>query len=134
FAELKFLENFTFRTSIGGDFAENELRNFAPVYEATLSQRRDISLLRRERVEDRNWILENTLTYNRNIDDKHIITVLLGQGAQQYRYYKLESTAENVPNNSEGDHYLTLGNNRFVDDEGDLYTIASYFARVNYSL
>ena len=135
FAELTFLKNFTFRSSLGGDFGENELRNYSPQYAATLSQRRSTSLLRRERAETRNWILENTLTYSNNDDEDHAITVLLGQGAQRYRSYKLETTAENVPNNSEGDHYLTLGNpgTRFVDDEGDLYTIASYFARVNYS-
>lgn len=133
FAELTFLKNFTFRSSLGGDFSERELRNYSPVYEATLSQRRDISQLRRERTEDRNWILENTLTFNAAMNETHNLTVLLGQGAQQYRYYKLESTAENVPNNSSGDHYLTLGDNRFVDDEGDLYTVASYFARANYS-
>lgn len=133
FAELNFLKNFTFRTSLGGDFAENELRNYAPVHEATFSQRRDISMLRRERSETRNWILENTLTYDNQSDEDHGITVLLGQGAQQYRFYKLQATAENVPNNSDGDHYLTIGDNRFVDDEGTLSTVVSYFARVNYS-
>ncbi len=135
FAEATFLKNFKFRTSLGGDFAENELRNFQPEYTATLSQRRSISLLRRERSENRNWILENTLTYTNNDNEDHGITVLLGQGAQQYRFYKMISTAENVPNNSEADHYFRLGNpdTRFVDDEGDLQTVASYFARVNYS-
>jgi len=135
FAALTFLKHFTFRTSLGGDFGENELRNYQPQYAATLSQRRSISLLRKERSETRNWILENTLTYQNQLGEDHNLTVLLGQGAQQYRFYKLESTAENVPNNSEGDHYLTLGDpgTRFVDDEGNLSTIASYFARVNYS-
>jgi TonB-linked SusC/RagA family outer membrane protein len=135
FGELTFLKNFTFRTSIGADFGENELRNYAPQYAATLSQRRSISLLRRERAETRNWILENTLTYDNQVNEDHGIKILLGQGAQRYRFFKMTSTAENVPNNSEGDHYLTLGDpgTRFVDDEGDLSTIASYFARVNYS-
>lgn len=135
FAEATFLKNFTFRTSLGGDFAENEIRNFQPEYAATLSQRRSISLLRRERSENRNWIVENTLTYSNNDDEDHSLTVLLGQGAQQYRFYKLEATAENVPNNSEAEHYFRLGNpdTRFVNDEADLETVASYFARVNYS-
>lgn len=136
FAELNFLKHFTFRTSLGADFGENELRNYTPAYEATLSQRRDVSLLRRERSETRNWIVENTLTYSNQIDETHDFTILLGQGAQQYRFYKLIGTAENVPNNSEGDYYFTLGDpgTNLVDDEGDLSTVASYFARVNYSL
>jgi TonB-linked SusC/RagA family outer membrane protein len=135
FAELEFLENFTFRTSLGGDFGQNEVRNFTPAYEATQSQRRDVSLLRRERSENRNWILENTLTYSNQENEDHGITVLLGQGAQQYRFYRMIGTAENVPNNSEGDWYFTLGDpgTALVDDEGSLSTVASYFARVNYS-
>lgn len=135
FGELTFLKNFTFRSSLGGDFAENEVRNFQPQYAATLAQRRSTSQLRRERSENRNWILENTLTYDNQSDEDHGIKVLLGQGAQRIRFYKMTNTAENVPNNSEADHYLRLGNpeTRFTDDEGDLYTVASYFARVNYS-
>lgn len=136
FAEIYFLDNFTFRTSLGGDFGENELRSFTPVYMATLSQQRDVSLLKRERSETRNWILENTLTYDRQINDAHHLKILLGQGAQEYGFYKLTGTAENVPNNSEGDYFFKLGDpgTAVVADEGSLYTIASYFARVNYSL
>ena len=134
FAELQFLKNFTFRTSLGGDFGQNEVRNYAPEYAATLSQRRTISVLRRERFETRNWILENTLTYDRQSED-HGIKFMLGQGAQRYRSYRLEATAQNVPDNSEADHYFRLGDpdTRLVDDEASLSTIASYFARLNYS-
>jgi TonB-linked SusC/RagA family outer membrane protein len=94
-----------------------------------------VSQLKRERAETRNWILENTLTYNNQLSEDHGITFLLGQGAQQYRFYKLEATAENVPNTSAGDHYFTLGDpaSLLVDDEGSLSTVASYFARLNYS-
>lgn len=136
FAEATFLENFTFRTSIGGDFGENELRNYAPEYAATLAQRRSVSLLRRSRSETRNWIVENILTYDYQANEDHSFKIMLGQGAQRYRFYTMTGTAENVPNSSEGDHYLALGDpgSLFVDDGGDLSTIASYFARVNYSL
>ncbi|HEX8040446.1 MAG TPA: SusC/RagA family TonB-linked outer membrane protein, partial [Chryseosolibacter sp.] len=77
----------------------------------------------------------NTLTYDNHASEDHSIKVLLGQGAQQYRFYKMEATAENVPNTSEADHYLTLGDpgTRFATDEGSLSTVVSYFARVNYS-
>jgi len=135
FGELTFLKNFTLRSSIGGDFGQNELRNFSPQYAATFSQRRSVSQLRRERSETRNWIIENTLTYNYDANEDHALRVLLGQGAQQYRFYKMIGSIENVPNNSRDDHYFTLGDpeSMLIDDEGDLYTIASYFARVNYS-
>ncbi|HET7898132.1 MAG TPA: hypothetical protein VFL47_10690, partial [Flavisolibacter sp.] len=64
--------------------------------------------------------------------------ILAGQGAQSYQFKQSISSAENVPNNSEGDYYLSLGSNRDVVDvqpgEYPLYSrVASYFGRVNYS-
>lgn len=134
FGELKFARDFTFRSSLGGDFGQAELRNYLPVYVATLKQRNTTSRLNVGRTETRNWILENTLTYDKRLND-HIFKVLLGQGAQRYQSYGLNASARNVPNSSIGDHYLTLGDDvsRIIDDFGDVSTFASYFARVNYS-
>ena len=134
YANLKFLTHFTLNSSIGGDFGQGELRNYLPVYTATLTQRNATSMLSMERNETRNWILENTLTYQNRFAD-HNITVLAGQAAQRYKFYKYKASAPNVPNNSEGDMYLKLGTaaNVTATDEGDLSTVSSYFGRVNYS-
>ncbi|MDP4290851.1 MAG: SusC/RagA family TonB-linked outer membrane protein, partial [Bacteroidota bacterium] len=134
YGEIKFLQDFTFRSNFGGDFAQDEIRNYSPVYAATQAQRSTISSLSVTRANNKNWIIENTLTYNKLID-KHNITVLLGQTAQRYKYYTMTGTATNVPNTSEGDLYLSLGNvgTRNVVDDGALRTAVSYFGRVNYS-
>jgi TonB-linked SusC/RagA family outer membrane protein len=134
FADLKFARKFTFRTSIGGEFGQSEVRNYAPVYAATLNQRNTTSQLSISRGETRNWILENTLTYDTRIND-HGIRVLAGQAAQEYRSYGFTGSAQNVPNNSDGDKYIRLGTvgTRNINDFGDLSTVASYFGRVNYS-
>ncbi len=134
FGELKFARKFTFRTSIGGEFGQSEVRGYIPVYAATLNQRNTVSELRISRAETRNWILENTLTYDTKIND-HGIRVLVGQGAQRYKSYGFTGTAQNVPNNSEGDRYIKLGSvgTRIASDDGDMSTVASYFGRVNYS-
>jgi TonB-linked SusC/RagA family outer membrane protein len=134
YAEAKFAKYFTFRTSFGGDFGQNGTDNYSPKYAATLAQRNTTSVLTVGKSETRNWLLENTVTYDNQLKD-HGIKVLLGQAAQHYQFYKVTGTAQNVPNNSNGDHYLSLGDpaTRFVTDEGTLSTIASYFARLNYS-
>jgi TonB-linked SusC/RagA family outer membrane protein len=134
YANLKFAQHFSFNSSLGGDFAQDETRNYLPVYTATLAQRNTTSKLTMNRGETRNWILENTLTYQNRFQD-HNLTVLAGQAAQRYKFYKYTSSAPNVPNNSEGDMYLRLGTaaNINTTDEGDLSTVASYFGRVNYS-
>lgn len=134
YVDIKFLRNFTWHTNVGGEFSQNEVRNYLPVYKATLKQQNATSQLSLTRAENRNWILENTLTYDNRFGD-HNLTVLLGQGAQRYKFYKLTGSAFNVPDNSEGDLYIRLGDpgSRNVNDEGDLSTIASYFGRINYS-
>lgn len=134
YGDLKIGKHLTFHTSAGTDFGQNEVKNYLPQYVATLSQRNTISVLTISRSETRNWIVENTLTYDNQFGD-HNLKVLLGQSAQSYKFYTITATAQNVPNGSTGDHYLTLGDpaNRFVSDAGSLATVASYFGRVNYS-
>lgn len=148
FAELRIIQNLNFRTSFGGEFGQGEVRTYLPVFYhpgnfptlsplGTTVQFNDTSKLTMSRAQTRNWIWENTLTYTFNVSS-HRITALVGQSAQRYRSYKLTGTADNVPNTSEGDLYLSLGPNtntrpRTVTDEGDMATYASYFGRVNYS-
>lgn len=141
FADLKFGRHFLFHTSAGTDFGQNEVSNYLPQYTATLSQRVATSVYTISRGETRNWIVENTLTYDNTFGD-HSIKILAGQSAQSYKFYTLYATAQNVPDGSSGDHYLTLGDpaTRYVTDGANanngapyLNNVASYFGRINYS-
>jgi TonB-linked SusC/RagA family outer membrane protein len=134
YAEITFLKDFTFRSSLGGRYSQDITRNYTPEYVATFKQRNTTSRLSFTRPQTRYWIFENTLTYTKELGD-HSLTALLGQSAQRDQFYRLTASALNVPFNSEGDLYLTLGDadTRNVDDAGDLATYASYFGRVNYS-
>jgi TonB-linked SusC/RagA family outer membrane protein len=135
YAELKIAKHFTFRSSADGDFGQSESDVYSPVYTATFAQRNTNSKYAVTTGKTRNWILENTLTYNNTFGD-HSLTVLTGQGAQSYRFNSTLQTAENVPDYGNG-HYLAQGNNYFINDiinGGPSYnTVASYFGRVNYS-
>ncbi|MBE7177401.1 MAG: TonB-dependent receptor [Mucilaginibacter polytrichastri] len=137
FADINILKELKFRTSFGGDFGESEVRNYNPVYYATPAQRNDVSILSISRSQVRNWIWENTLSYDKTIGD-HKFTILAGQTAQRMKSYNLIANARNVPFSSESDLYLALGDNtadspRSVSDGGELITYNSYFGRVNYS-
>jgi TonB-linked SusC/RagA family outer membrane protein len=133
YAELKFADYFTFRTSFGGTFSHQEVQAYDPVYQATQSQFNAISLLTKNNADVRNWILENTLTYDRTFDKDHHVTVLVGQSAQRLRSFYENGTAQNVPGYSTGDQYFNLGNNPTLTDGGGLETRESYFGRVNYA-
>lgn len=134
FAELKFMKDFTFRTSFGGDFGQEEVRGYVPKYSASATQQSTISKLDIDRIEDRNWIIENTLTFDKKWAD-HSLTVLAGQTAQRVKQYTINAEAQGVPFSSDSDLYLALGDaaTRSVLDAGKLSTFASYFGRVNYS-
>ncbi len=134
YAELKFAKHFTFKTSAGGDFGQEERRDYIPEYEATSGQNSNISKLVIGRTETRNWILENTLTYDNKWND-HSLTILAGQTARRDKSYIITGTAFNVPYNTEGDLYLKLGNadGRLIEDSGSINTANSYFGRVNYA-
>lgn len=133
YAELKFLKNFTFKTSFGGDFGQEEVRGYVPKYKATNTQLSTVSKLDIDRIENRNWLVENTLTFDKKWND-HSLTILAGQTAQRNKMYTINADAQNVPFSSEGDLYLALGDaaSRNIIDKGELSTFSSYFARVNY--
>jgi TonB-linked SusC/RagA family outer membrane protein len=136
YAELTFLKNFTFRTSFGGEFGQGEVLGYVPIYNATsVQQNINNSRLNISRAETRNWIIENTLTFNKLFNQTHNVTIMAGQAAQRYRSYSISASALDVPRNSDGDLYLRLGSsgNSTITDAGDLSTVASYFSRANYS-
>lgn len=137
YADVKLAKFLTFKTSFGGEFGQAEVLGYNPVYKATAAQFNTNSDLNVSRSEVRNWIWENTLTFDKTFGD-HKLTVLAGQSSQRYKSYNISATAQNVPYTSDGDLYLTLGSNdtkfpRSITDGGALATYESYFGRVNYS-
>ncbi|MEX8546509.1 MAG: SusC/RagA family TonB-linked outer membrane protein [Mucilaginibacter sp.] len=135
YGDLTFAKYFKFHTSFGGQVAQNNTDNYIPVYKATTNQYSLRSLLTLKDLQTRNWIAENTLTFDKTFAEEHKLTVLLGQTAQHYKTYNSTASAYDVPNNTTGDRYLALGSatDRSVNDGGSLATYSSYFGRVNYS-
>ena len=109
------------------------MNNYVPVYTATIAQRNTVSKLTVTRNETRNWIVENTLTFDRKFND-HSVRILVGQGTQEYKFYSITGSIQNVPPGS-GSQYLALGtsNSANVTDGGSLDRVSSYFGRLNYS-
>lgn len=139
YADVKFLRHFTFHTSAGGDFEQAQINNYSPYTNflyIPVALRNTHSRLSITRAETRNWIAENTLTYDRKIG-QNTIKVLAGQGAQQYKFYQLRASAQDVPENA-GSQYLSLGTPstfNVVDNDPlpTLTRVNSYFGRINYA-
>lgn len=86
-ADWTFLKNFTFRTNYGFDRREEHFHFFEPVFMVTSSQLNNLERTTRDTTRERNWLWENTVTYNKEWEDLRI-NVLAGQSAQENTYKK----------------------------------------------
>ena len=140
YIDIRFAKKFVFHSSLGGTYDENENLVYVPVYSATSTQSNSVSSLTKIRYETRQWVIDNTVTFNDTIGD-HRLTALIGQNAQYSYYDEIHASAQNVPNITTGNWYLGLGNNPNVFDVDHAYSqaypllskVASYFGRINYS-
>ncbi len=136
FAEVKFLKYFTFHTSAGAVYEQAEGTGYTPFTNYSyipVALRNTHSVLGINRNEIRNYIVENTLTFQKRFG-AHSVTALAGQGAQEYRTYTFKASVQDVPPGA-STQYLSLGtaSSANVSDGGSLDRVNSYFGRVNYS-
>jgi TonB-linked SusC/RagA family outer membrane protein len=133
YLDIKFLRHFTLHSSVGGIYDENDHQSFTPVYSATSTQNSAISTLSKSQASIKNWLIENTLTYNNSFGDNRI-TAMIGQSA--YRFYNntLTATANNGSLSSNpATWYLNLGLTPFATESPTLEQESSYFGRVTYA-
>jgi TonB-dependent starch-binding outer membrane protein SusC len=86
------------------------------------------------------WQLENTLTYNKTFDDRHNLTVLLGQSAKEYKLRQLYGDdydlLENDPDKAVIDYAIAdRDEERVAGGTGgfSVESLASYFGRIDYN-
>jgi len=137
YGEYNILKDLKFRTSFGGDLAQAEVRNYTPVYFATGGQQSTTSSLDVNHTETRNWIWENTLTYDKSIG-KHRITALAGYSSQRNEGTYEDAFADSVADAKKGNLHTSFPSGTdvtYTKPTADqiLTTEVSQFARVNYS-
>lgn len=139
--EINLIEGLKFKSSYGVDLAfwgadGYEFEHFLATQGKDLTQSHVYSNMHRGFV----WQLENTLTYNKIFKEKHSLTVLLGQSAQEYKVRHLYGDdydlLESDPNKANIDYAIappTEG--RVAGGTGGFSneTLASYFGRVDYN-
>jgi TonB-linked SusC/RagA family outer membrane protein len=89
------------------------------------------------------WQLENVLTYANSFAEKHNLSVVLGQSAQQYRYRSLYGWRQNLSDETDPikatiDNAVITSDVNDIDVAGgigkvDYSALASYFGRVDYN-
>lgn len=134
FAEVKLFNDFKFRTSAGADLAFWGGEGFTPVFYLNGSNRNDINSYNRSQNRGLKWIIQNTLTYSKRINN-HNITSVVGTAAEKNNGEGQSSTIRNIPVDNIED--ASFGFNTPPEDRvfgGFEYqdALTSYFGRVNY--
>lgn len=137
YGEYEIIKGLKLRTSFGGEEAQAEVRNFTPIYDATVAQQSSITSLDLNHTESRNWTWDNTLTYDKTLG-KNKITSLVGFSALRNETDYADAFADSVSDMKTGNLHTSFPAGAKVtytkpQGENILFTQASEFARVNYS-
>ncbi len=131
YAQVKFLDNFTFKTSYGVDLEYADNLSFTPVFFVTPQQQNDETAITKGRFSKENWILENTLNFNWSISN-HTIDAVAGYTLQEDNTEILSNAGANLLR----DDILYLSNDLTdirVTNDASIKSLMSYLFRVNYT-
>ena len=132
FAEWEVIKNLKYRININGGIQDNIQKIFRPSFvDFDGSKAPRPSEASNERWTDRDWVVENTLTYSNLFADKHQVTGLLGYTTQAHTYEHMRGEARGFPN----DKITTLnaGTMYSLTSDESKYAMISYLGRINYS-
>ncbi|MEL7119012.1 MAG: TonB-dependent receptor [Bacteroidota bacterium] len=134
YLDIGFLKNFKFRSSFGGDISQSQGKNFVPVFEVSAIQQNEDSRLTVVESRTRNWLWENTLTYDKAWAN-HRINALVGITAQEFDFEQLSGSRLNFIGEDEEFFFLNAGDETTAtaNNFADLWSLASYLFRVNYT-
>ncbi len=132
YADLKLLKYFTFRSNFGLDYGLARSRYYEPVFEVSVSQRNSNDRLELGFNENRSWLWENTLTFDKAWK-KLRINALAGYTAQETRFEFFGASRSNFPSGADELLYLSAGNDTTQLNYGGAgeWAMVSYLGRIN---
>ncbi|HRI60661.1 MAG TPA: TonB-dependent receptor, partial [Saprospiraceae bacterium] len=132
FADFKLFENFTFRTSFGGDMFNYKSKYYEPVFKVSNSQLNNEDKLNIGYNERRTWLWENTLTYDKAWNNLHL-NVLGGYTSQEFYAEESGAGRRRFPSGEDELLYLNAGDVLTQTNSGGAvdWAMISYLGRVN---
>lgn len=134
FMDVKFLNNFTFRSNVGLDLAFQDTKSFTPVYFVSPTQQNVENSVTAENLRNRNILWENTINYVKEWDD-HRLNLLGGITTQDFYTETLGGARRNLPGEDPSLWYLSAGElttQTNINTAGD-WAMLSYLFRANYT-
>ena len=134
FMDINFLKDFTFKSNFGFNLQNTQNYNFNPTYQVgTGNQRNLVSSLSKEWSSRKNWLWENTVTYDKTFNVHHV-NILAGYTAQENFFEKLNGNRSDLFAEDESLWYLDAGNTE-GQQNGNIGTSNAYTSwlfRANY--
>ncbi|WP_116127147.1 SusC/RagA family TonB-linked outer membrane protein [Lewinella sp. IMCC34183] len=136
YADVRFLQDFTFRTNFGIDFVYDRNRNFSPVFVVSPSQQNLISDISVSNSYRRNWLWENTLNYAHDFGIHHVDGVA-GVTYQDNFGEFISGTRQDLIGEDPSFYYLNSGDVTTATNSngtsGGNWGLVSYLGRLNYT-
>ncbi len=137
YAEVEPIKNLKVRSSFGGKLAFWGTESFTPQFYLNSSNINTTTQFFRESNNRVDWNVSNTVSYTK-IFDKHTFTGLVGQEAYEENNTRMNNTRyDGIPVDNFEDASFNYGvpaTQRTTNaSEGQLHTVASLFARLNYN-
>jgi TonB-linked SusC/RagA family outer membrane protein len=143
FGEVKFLKDFTWRSTFYTDLGFNQERGYTPIYSIGFGDQRaqfnDISGVRQSKDNFTSWQQDHTLTYSKTFLEKHDVTVLLGATAQfraeDFMGGSTQGFTIDIPNDPRF-WYLNISDDLDAErnfGRAEEEALASAFFRINYA-
>jgi len=133
YADVQFLNDFTFHTSLGGDNYSGARHSFNyPTYENAGNS--TVNSFTQSSYSGFNWTWTNTLTYAKQIGQNHHLSAMLGTEAYQSKTESLTGTTQGYL--SFDPNYTTLSSGSGVKTNGSgrtMESLSSAFGRIDYS-
>lgn len=134
YTEIKFLDGFEFRSSYQFDLINSKNRSFTPEFSVGPLQENEESDISIGFSESRNWIFENTLSYNKEFD-RSTINSVIGYTAQEINSEFINGGRRNLLGIDPSLWYLNAGSSDYQvnSNGGGTSALTSVLFRTNYS-
>jgi TonB-dependent starch-binding outer membrane protein SusC len=133
FAEATILKDLKYRSSFGFNLAYQDISDYKPLYNLSSNNKNLLSTVYATNNRTNGWVLENTLTYSKNIKD-HSIIALIGYTSEYTRASSQSESKQGTPNNTpEMQTFYAATSQPLVSGGYTVNTMISWLGRVNYS-
>ncbi|KAA0993311.1 TonB-dependent receptor [Dyadobacter aurulentus] len=134
YAEYEIIPGLKFKTSIGAEYINMDIKNFVPSYNFGLGNSNGIATLNRQINSTKNYIIDNILTYGKTFGTNHHLDLMAGYTFQNERYEFVRAFRNTFSRNDENLQVLDAAtSNDLARGNYTEWALQSYLGRLNYA-